>query len=310
MSRLAIGIDLGGTKIAGGLVDDAGRILARHTVATPAESGPDGILAAVVDLATALGTLEQPICGIGIGSAGVIDTATGSVVAATEALPGWAGTRIAARIVDAFGMPVSVVNDVHAHGIGEAWCGAAAGHARSLVVAAGTGIGAAWVADGHVDPGSRFVAGHLGHIPCEEASGIVCSCGRVGHLEALASGPALHAEYLRRGGDRAVGSARDLAALLHAGDPVACATVESCARALGRGIGGMVNMLDPDIVVVTGGLSSLGAPWWSALRSGANDEFMDVVADCAIVPSTLGGDGAIMGAARLAFDGRQSAVVP
>lgn len=299
MTRCAIGVDLGGTKTAVGLVDETGRILERIETATPAWAGSAVIIGTVIDQVRRASE-RGPVSAVGVGAAGVID-ADGTVVAATDALPGWAGTPVAALIAAQFDVPVVVVNDVHAHGVGEAWVGSAADHRRSLVVAAGTGLGGAWVVDGQVDPGAHFVAGHLGHMPSEEASGIICSCGRIGHLEAIASGPSLHAEYLRRGGDPGVRSARELAALLEDGDSLACETVRICGAALGRGIGGLVNMLDPDIVVVSGGLASIGDIWWSALHSAVSRELMDAVTDCRVVPSDLAGNAAILGAARLAL---------
>ena len=299
MTRCAIGVDLGGTKTAVGLVDETGRILERIETATPARAGSAAIIDTVIDLVRRASE-RGPVSAVGVGAAGVID-ADGTVVAATDALPGWAGTPVAALIAAQFGVPAVVVNDVHAHGIGEGWIGAAAGYRRSLVVAAGTGLGGAWVVDGEVDPGAHFVAGHLGHIPSEEASGITCSCGRIGHLEAIASGPSLHAEYLRRGGDPAVRSARELTVLVADGDPLAREVVRFCGAALGRGIGGLANMLDPDIVVVSGGLASIGGDWWSASSNRFSSEVMDALADCRVVPSELGGSAAILGAARLAL---------
>lgn len=300
MRRLAIGIDLGGTKTAAGLVDEDGRVVERAQHRTPADAGREAIVANAAELIRRVSANLDGVAAIGIGAAGVIDAASGTVLSATDALTAWAGTPLRAMLQDATGLPVVTINDVSAHAVGEAWCGASAKMQRSLVVAAGTGIGGALAVHGRVDPGANHLAGHIGHMPSEEAVGIACTCGREGHLEAIASGPALHAEYLRRGGDPAVRSMREVVARMHGGDTVAWAVVELGGAALGRTIGGVLNLLDPDVVVITGGLAHLGDPWWAALHRGIQQEAMDPVAGCPVVASTLA-DAAIIGAARCAL---------
>lgn len=328
--RTAVGIDLGGTKIAAGLVRDDGTVLARAGVPTPAREGADAILDAVARLvalllpdgADAPGVSGSPdvLVGVGIGSAGVIDSGRGRVVAATDALTGWAGAdlaggtaaRLAAAGGPAAGLPVHTDNDVHAHALGEHWLGACAGTRTALVVAAGTGVGATLLLDGTPQHGARHVAGHLGHLPAAEAAGLLCTCSRTGHLEAIASGPALHALYLRLGGDPTVETARVVCQLTDV-DPVAHQAVVLAATALGRTVGGVANMLDPEVVVISGGLAGAGSLWWDTLSAAVGSELMPALDGLPVVTATLGGDAAVLGAARLAFvahEERGTSVLP
>lgn len=302
--ELTVGIDLGGTKTAAGVVDRSGRVLQRLQVDTPAAAGPAAVLDAVVQLG---GELQRSIAaswpdaallGVGIGAAGVIDPGTRTVLSATDALPGWAGTRIGDIVQARLGIPVATVNDVHAHAMGEAVHGAGRGHRTVLMIAAGTGVGGALVLDGQVHSGARGVSGHYGHIAAVEAQGRPCSCGRIGHVEAISSGPALCALYNERA-ESPVGSGFELFKRADAGELLAAECIELSARALGRAIGGLLNSVDPDIVVVGGGLASAGERWWAPLRAGVLAEAMTVVADTPIVPTRLGADSAIIGAAAL-----------
>ena len=176
--------------------------------------------------------------------------------------------------------------------------GAGRGLGAVLLVAAGTGLGGSLVLDSIPVTGARHVAGHLGHIPAPEADGLPCSCGRTGHLEAVASGPGLLALYRRRAGTAA--DTRQVIALAEAGDPVALDSVTLAARALGRAIGGWVNMLDPDAVILTGGLAQSGPLWWTKVVDAAQGQYIDAVGACPLLPAQRGTDAAILGAATYA----------
>lgn len=296
----AIGVDLGGTKTAAGLVLPDGGVELACTAPTPAADGPEAIIGTVVQLITQIRTMAQESglptpTAVGIGAAGVINPATGAVVSATDHLNSWAGTRLAELVAARTGLKVRAINDVHAHAIGEARYGAGRGLGSVLLVAAGTGLGGSLVLDGIPVTGARHVAGHLGHIPAPEADGLPCSCGRTGHLEAVASGPGLLALYRRRGGTAA--DTRQVIAHAEAGDPVALDSVTLAARALGRAIGGWVNMLDPDAVILTGGLAQSGPLWWIKVVDAAQGQYIDAVAACPLLPAQRGTHAAIIGAA-------------
>ncbi|MDV3124162.1 ROK family protein [Mycobacterium sp. 21AC1] len=298
-----IGVDLGGTKTAAALVLPGGDIELCCTAATPAGSGPIAMIDNLSALVTGIrhkaaqSGLPAPVA-IGIGSAGVIDSDHGMVLSATHNLSDWGGTPLAELVSARTGLPVRAINDVHAHAIGEATYGAARGLHSVLMVAVGTGVGGSFILDGAPLGGARHAAGHLGHTPVPEAEGLLCTCGRTGHLEAIASGTGLLALHRRRGG--AAPDTRRIVMLAESGDPVALECLTVSATALGRAIGGWVNLLDPDAVILSGGLAESGQLWWSAVTDAANREYIDAVAGCPLLPAQRGAHAAILGAAAYA----------
>jgi glucokinase len=307
---LTLGVDIGGTKIAAGLVTPDGNVLAQLTVPTPAARGPAAIIAAIRDIGCALiRRSSEPVGGCGAGSAGVIDPVSGRVVSATSSLPGWAGTELREELAAAFSVPVTVLNDVHAHAVAEARFGAGASSRTMLLVALGTGIGGAFVRDGQVELGRHGAAGHFGHVPAVLAAGVPCPCGKSGHLESVASGPAILARYRAAAGHGDVLVAGDMPVIgdvpdtrdvfrrAAAGDQRAVTCVNDAATAIGEAIGGLVNALDPEIVVVTGGLAFADTAWFERITDTARASAIPVSED---VPITLAGHGAssaIVGAA-------------
>lgn len=300
-------LDIGGTKTAAALVDHDGRLLHRHTAPTPAAAGPAAVLDAAAAAVARLATDGGPYSAAGAGSAGLIDAAAGTVLSATAALPGWAGTALRDELGRRLGVPVAVDNDVHAHALGESWRGAAAGRTHVLLVAAGTGIGGSLVLAGRIHRGARSAAGHLGHMPVPAAAGRPCPCGGTGHAEGVAAGPAMAAEYRRRTGEAATsgpvadGGLAAVAERAAAGEPVAAAVLEEGAVALGEAVGGLVNAIDPQLVLVTGGVSRCGPAWWRPLRTAIAATTLPPLADVPVVPGALGDDAALLGAARLAL---------
>lgn len=300
-----LAVDIGGTKIACGVVD--GTVVSwRTTVPTPAREGARAILTAAQGVLEAARRQRPDAQIIGVGSAGVIDEVTGTVLAATSHLAGWVGTHLARELGARTGLPVVCLNDVHAHALGEHVAGAAAGTATSLLVAAGTGLGGSLVIDGRPLFGRHHRAGHLGHVPSAEAAGLTCSCGASGHLECIASGAGLLGAARAAGGQFT--SAAQLASAAAAGDGDAAGWLVRSGTALGRAIGGWANTLDPDVVVLAGGLSRAGAPWWDALVQAAQAEALEP-ATLQIVPAALGDDAALIGAAAFAQSPRFAAPV-
>ncbi|MEV4523074.1 ROK family protein [Micromonospora tulbaghiae] len=298
---LVAALDIGGTKTTAALVTAGGEVVGRHTAPTPGRSGA----AAVLD--TAAGLVEKlradapgAVRALGVGSAGVIDSTSGLVLSATDVLTGWTGTDLRGDLSRRLGVPVTVINDVHAHALGEARHGAAAGYDTVLYVAVGTGVGASFVLGDAVLAGAHSAAGHAGHQPSPYAGSLACTCGGRGHLEAIAAGPALAAEYVRRTG-RPVADLRAVAALAAGGDETAREVVRLGGAAVGSAVGGLVNVLDPAAVVVGGGVTGLGEPWWRALRDAVPAETLPGLAGVPVLASTLGPDAPLLGAASLAW---------
>lgn len=304
-----IAIDIGGTKVACGVVSlgaAASVVRGVETVPTDARRGGRAVLATVI--AAAQAAQERAggeAVGIGVSSAGVIDPRTGVVTFANGLMPGWGGTPLGPELERAVGLPVSVMGDVHAHALGEARWGAGRGYASCLVIAVGTGIGGAFVERGSVMLGAHGVAGHVGHVACAEAAGVPCACGAVGHLEPVASGPGMAAEYVRRTGVLVDG--REVARRAASGDPDAVAVLARAGRALGGALGSLCNVLDPAVVILSGSVAASGRAWREALDAGFASQAMAPVAPTPVVMGLLGGDAPLVGAAenRLepAYDG-------
>ena len=258
---------------------------------------------------------------IGIGAAGVIDPVAGTVVSATDSLAGWAGTRLVDELEARTRLRVRAVNDVHAHALGEAAAGASRGTHSSLLVAAGTGIGGGIIWDSRLVTGRNSAAGHIGHLPAPAASGLPCPCGGTGHVEAIASGPAILATYRRLlareqpsaedapapppdttsvPGTTAVpgpATTRDLAAAASAGDRVAKRAFEIGARVLGAALGGIANLVSPEVIVIGGGLAETDETWWAPLREAFAAELIPATAGTPLRKAELGQDAALLGAA-------------
>jgi glucokinase len=306
----AIGVDLGGTKTAAGVVSADGSVLFSATVPTLNRDGGEAILDATAALVSSLIGRAQAtglaVSGVGVGSAGVIDAGRGVVVSATDAILGWAGTELTAGLTVRLALDLSAVravNDVHAHALGESWTGAAAGTASSLLVAFGTGVGGSFVLGGQPVLGHRYVGGHVGHFASpyafHEGTAVPCVCGGAGHVEAVASGPAIRETYVRLGGSANASDARDVFALAGASDPIAIKAVGIGAGAAGQAVGGLASMLEPDGVVVSGGLSDAGAPWWRPLERALRAELLPALSGLPVLPAKLGNAAAMVGAARL-----------
>lgn len=330
-----LALDLGGTKIRGALVHGAEALSvgaealhegartesadATHSpaaprleriaeVPTPAADGPEAILAAVAGLAEQIRG-DTRVRAIGLSSAGVIDSERGRVTHATASLTGWAGTDVRTPLAERFSMPVSVLNDVHAHALGEARFGTGRDRASLLLIAVGTGIGGCHVLAGRAVLGSHGAAGHVGHVPVPEAEGVPCPCGRTGHLEGLASGPGIVQLARRLGADASVRDGRALAAAAAAGEGPAREAYRIAGLATGRAIGALLNVLDPEVVALTGGVAEAdgpwreaGGPWRDAVSRGIALEAMDVVADTPVLTATAGSHAALLGAAARALD--------
>ena len=171
------------------------------------------------------------------------------------------------------------------------------------MVAFGTGVGGSFVLNGQPLLGHHFVGGHVGHFASpyavERGTALPCSCGHAGHVEAIASGPAIHAAYLRAGGSAALLDTKEVFISAAAGDELAQKIIARAAAAAGQSVGGLINILDPAIVVVSGGLADAGELWWDGMESALRRELLAPLASVPVVRATLGNTAAILGAASL-----------
>lgn len=296
-----IGVDVGGSKIASGIVTTDGRVLETHVRATPASDGPEAVLDAI---AAAVGSLTPrgPVLGAGIGTGGVVDRRRGVVLSANDLLPGWAGTDLSTELGGRLRVPVAADNDVNAFALAEQYFGAGAHRSSVLYASVGTGIGGSLVLGGKLFRGAHCTAGELGHLAVPEAVGRRCNCGGQAHLEAVASGPAISDRFRELTGESQLTDLREVTARATAGEPAAVRAITEGAAALGRALGGLVNTIDVEHVVIGGGVTTIGDLYWQPLTEAFASELLP--GPSAVTPSraTLGTAAAVVGAAALLLE--------
>ena len=305
-----VSVDIGGTKIAYALLtytapSEYPTLSCKGEVPTNAQAGGNAVRETIGKVVQdVMATADVTIDGVGIGSAGVVDSVTGDIVSANDIMPGWGGQKLGAYIHEVTGLPVTVMGDVHAHALGEARWGAGKGQSSCLVAGIGTGLGGAFVDQGVVAAGAHGVAGHIGHIMHPEAVGITCACGRDGHLESIASGSGIIAGYKKlcpeRCGEGVDG--RVISERAHAGEYEACEVIERAGRSLGESLGSLANTLDPAVIILSGSVVKAGPLWEKALHAGYESQALDPVLDCPIVEGSLGSEAPLVGAAENLLD--------
>jgi len=311
-----VGIDLGGTKILAGVVSAENRILGRGKRPTPAKEGAQAILetifGCVQDALTEARVTSTEIAAVGVGSPGPLNPETGVILfSANLNVQNFAlGPDLAGKL----NRPVLVHNDVRVGGYGEFRLGAGRGFENIIVAFVGTGIGGCLIQHGQVVSGSTGNAGEIGHIVLK-AGGPKCGCGARGCMEALASKTAiarridkairkgiptiLRDKLSKKSGRLKSG---ELAAAFSIGDPVALGEVHRAAHFLGLGLGSLMNVLGPEIVIIGGGVTgALGEPFVDLVRTSARRQsLVDHETPIKIVRAGLGDDAGILGAALLA----------
>ena len=296
--RLRIGIDLGGTKISGIALDRAGSEAARHRVPAPREDY-DASVRAIAEMVRGL---EARCAGegvVGIGMPGSISPATGLVQNANSV---WLNGRpFQQDLDDALGRPVKLANDADCFALSEATDGAGAGARTVFGAILGTGCGAGIVVDGALLSGPHATAGEWGHTPLpwaepSEHPGRQCWCGRQGCIETWVSGPALEHDHRRETGEDL--EAHEIEAAAQGGDEAARATLERHAHRLARALAMIVDVVDPHVIVLGGGLSNLGHLYRTLPALIAPHVFADHCAVKIVAPKH-GDDSGVRGAAWL-----------
>lgn len=306
---LTVGIDIGGTKIAGGVVDEEGRIVDQRRVDTPVDTA--ALSAAVVEMARSF--IDAHGAGaVGVAAAGFIDKAQATVIHAPNIA--WRNEPLKAVLEDGIGSPVTIENDANAAGWAEYRFGAGQGVDDMVMLTMGTGVGGAVIAGGRMFHGGYGIAAELGHLRFAR-DGRPCGCGQNGCLEQYASGRALQREAaeIADGGGLGEGLAaareRDggltghaISELVRAGDPGALEALRRVATALGEACGAFQAVLDPELFVIGGGVAQLGDILIDPIRAGYRSSLSGLghrpVADFAI--ARLGNDAGLIGVADLA----------
>jgi glucokinase len=309
---LTIGIDIGGTKVLGGVVDPAGHVLTRERRQTDGRSAAaveDTIVEMVNDLAD-----RYDVAAVGIGAAGFVDASRSVVLFAPHLA--WRNEPLREAVMARIGMPVVVDNDANAAALAESRFGAAVGHRYVLCVTLGTGVGGALVIDNRVFRGANGMAGEVGHIQVVP-DGHRCQCGNRGCLEQYASGNALvrEARELVVAGSPVAHTLRALAGpdasaltgplvtqAARDGDPLATELLADVGRWLGVGLAGMTAAFDPSCIVVGGGVSEAGDLLLAPAREAFSRQLVGrgYRPEPPLLPAALGADAGFIGAADMA----------
>jgi glucokinase len=312
-----VGVDIGGTNLVVGAVPVAGGApAAMRTAFTLSQRGPDAAVEDVVRMAQEVieetldrhGGSRSDFVGVGIGCPGPLDLAKGVLIKTPNL--GWTSYPIRDRIGGLLDLPASLDNDANCATYGEWWRGAGRGTRQMAGVTLGTGIGGGLILDGKLLHGASGVAGELGHTTIN-FTGRRCACGNYGCLEAYASGPNIAARA-REGieaGDRSILAdlvdgdlsritAQTVYDALLRGDEHAQAVMLETAKILGAGIANVVNLFNPEVVVIVGGVTRAGDHLFTPLRSEVRRRAFDVAVEaCRIVPGELGDAAGVIGAA-------------
>jgi len=300
-----IGVDIGGISTTGAVTDLRGRILTRASRPMDRRGGEAAIdtLCAVLD--TLVAGASSPLLGIGVSTPGLVDPAGGIVRYAANLR--WQDFDLKSRLQERYSVPVYVANDTNLAALGERFFGAGCGVSNMIIVMIGAGIGAGVIINDEIYHGSDGAAGEIGHIPLVLEDGIPCACGRRGCLETVASERAMLARAQRLAAEHPDSLLNALSSpdvsgemvvrAVEAGDATALALVQEIGNYLGLAVAILVNILNPQRVVIGGSLAGLGEPLLAAIRQTVQERALPLLSkDVEIVPSSLGSDVSILGA--------------
>ena len=309
-----IGIDVGGTNVKIALVDEKGKIIYSNSVPTRAELGYEftvsNIKQAIYDLLKETKHEAKDIEGIGFGFPGQIDFTNGIVKNAPN-IPGWVDIPIKQIFEEEFHIPTRADNDVRCAALGELNYGAGKGCENLICITVGTGIGSGLIVNGKLVRGASNAAGEIGHIKLQYHDGPICGCGDTGCLEAFASGPAIVAmayDYLKGGKSAKFAEmAADaeitpyiVAKAAEAGDPVAKRIFEIIGYRVGMGLVSVINLLNPEKIIVGGGVAECEDLLLEPIRKTVKDRAMKIAGETVeIVPAQLGNSAGVIGASML-----------
>lgn len=312
----AAAVDIGGTSIKFGLINEKGEVIYSSQYKSEAQKGSkyvvDKVKLAIKEIIQYDRNIK--ICGIGISSAGQIDSASGKVLYATDNIPGYTGTDLKGILESEFRLPTFVENDVNASAVGERWKGVSIGYDNIVCITIGTGIGGCIMLNGQVLHGALGSAGEMGHMIIEH-NGLPCNCGNRGCYEQYASANALVRNFKEKliNGENSLVlnhiSSKDEINALHifeaakAGDNLANVVLEEFIKYLGTGIINLVHILNPQLIIIGGGVSFQGEYLSDKVQAYVNRLIMPSFQSClSIKTAKLGNEAGIVGAAKIVFD--------
>ncbi len=287
-------IDIGGTAVKLALMDDEGNLSDRCETSVSFDNYETPVLATVLQAAEEMLSAAKA-AGIGISTAGLIDTNTGTVLQAN--IPGYSGTELKREFEEAFGIPVWVLNDANAATLGECFTGRAKGLQHVMMLTLGTGVGGGLVLNGHAYQGAQGIAAELGHFPLYNG-GLRCGCGKLGCFEAYASTGALVRRLQAATGEDEL-NGRIIFARAESGEQVICDELSNWIGDIAAGIVGLVHIFNPEMVLIGGGVSVQEKLLMAPLRKRVLEQVMPGFAyGLRIERATLGNDAGLIGAGR------------
>ncbi|WIB77758.1 ROK family protein [Curtobacterium sp. MCPF17_002] len=288
------GVDVGGTNTKVLLATPTLDVIDRIDLPTPAHAGGAAIVTAALGaVRELLDRHRASLAGVGVGAAGVVDRATGTVLVTGNSFTGWAGYGVTDAVTAALGVPATLDNDVNAFLLGEVATGAVAGEPDVLGMTLGTGVGGAFVLGGSLFAGPRGAAGEIGHVP--GFGDALCTCGQIGHLETIAGARGIADRYAERTGRRL--SVREVAEAARAGDTDAARVFEIAGWGLSRAALLTAGILDVTTMVVGGGIARSWDLLEPAISAAIALEPPVSGASIRLAQSTLGSDAVALGAA-------------
>ena len=306
--RIVFAVDLGGTHLRVALVDDTGRILNQHKQDTPKGDSAEDIVDALVQVAERWGCSELPVVATSIMVPGAVDCAKAVVVQAPN-LPSLVNFPLKSQLQKRLGWPVYLENDANAAVVGEMWQGAARGCRDVVSVTLGTGVGGGVILDGKLWRGSHGSGGEIGHTTVDPFSGLKCKCGNTGCLELFASATAIvrmTREALSSFPETSLKSDELTAEKVYdagkQGDELALVVFKRFGMYLGIGLANLINLIDPQIIVITGGVVN----GWDLFaeemyRQVGERAFRTTAQQVKIAKAECGDNAGLLGAARLAL---------
>lgn len=313
LKKYKIGVDVGGTNVKIALIDKEGNIVYSNTVPTRAEMGYEytisNIKQAIYDLMKETKTSKDVIEGIGFGFPGQVDCDNGIVRIAPN-IPGWVNVPIASIIEEEFGITTKIDNDVRCAALGELNFGAGKGCKNLICITVGTGIGSGLIVNGKLVRGASNAAGEIGHIKLQIHDGPICGCGDSGCLEALASGPSIVAmaeEYIKGGKSTKYRELANpeitpyvVAEAAKQGDNVAKKIYEIIGEYIGVGLSSVVNLLNPEKIVIGGGVADAGDLLFEPIIRTIKHRAMPIQGSAVeVVKAELGNTAGVIGASLL-----------
>lgn len=298
-SRAIAGIDIGGTKIAVGIVDDTGEVLVRGDTQIQVEKGPENALIRIVEILNAqTRQTGLAITGIGIGCTGPVDPITGEL-GDVNTLPKWQGWNPVLGLSEVLGVSAALENDADAAALGEARWGAGRGKGSLISITVGTGIGAGIILNGEIYRGAKHAHPEIGH-HIVEPGGPLCTCGASGCWESLAAGPAFEQWYAEHNPADEYRTGEEICKLARQGNPEAQHAVDRLANYLGLGLANVVSMFIPEVIALSGSVMHSSDLLLDRIRAIVHSKCRLVPAEsCEIAVSSLGANAGLIGAAQV-----------